>query len=96
LTRPRALGWPLALALLASTAATGPARAANPEEGVVGGRLVLKAGGKVVSLADAADALGGERIGLSLRRGSQVVEATLSGDGYFVLRGAPGAYVSST
>jgi hypothetical protein len=93
LTHPRALGWPLALALLASTAATGPARAANPEEGVVGGRLVLKAGGKVVSLADAAEALGGELIGLSLRRGSQVVEATLNGDGYFVLRGPPGAYV---
>lgn len=60
--------------------------------GVVGGRLLLRAGTSEVSLAAARAAVGGERIALELRRGAQVVEATLDEDGYFWARAPAGVY----
>jgi hypothetical protein len=60
--------------------------------GVVGGRLLLRAGTSEVSLAAARAAVGGERIVLELRRGAQVLEATLDEDGYFWARAPAGVY----
>jgi hypothetical protein len=60
--------------------------------GVVGGRLLLRAGNSEVSLAAARAALGGENIVLELRRGAQVLEASLDEDGYFWLKAPAGAY----
>ncbi len=51
--------------------------------GVAGGRLRLRAGDSEVSLAAARAALGGEALGIELRRGAQVLEAALDDDGYF-------------
>lgn len=61
-------------------------------DGVVGGRLLLRAGTSEVSLAAARAAVGGERIALELRRGAQVLEATLDEDGYFWARAPAGVY----
>jgi hypothetical protein len=60
--------------------------------GVVGGRLLLRAGTSEVSLAAARAAVGGERIALELRRGAEVLEATLDEDGYFWARAPAGVY----
>jgi hypothetical protein len=60
--------------------------------GVVGGRLLLRAGNREVSLAAARAALGGEKIVLELRRGAHVLEASLDEDGYFWLKAPAGAY----
>jgi hypothetical protein len=60
--------------------------------GVVGGRLLLRAGNSEVSLAAARAAVGGERIVLELRRGAQVLETTLDEDGYFWARAPAGVY----
>jgi hypothetical protein len=60
--------------------------------GVVGGRLLLRAGNREVSLAAARAALGGDKIVLELRRGAQVLEASLDEDGYFWLEAPAGAY----
>lgn len=60
--------------------------------GVVGGRLLLRAGSSEVSLAAARAAVGGERIALELRRGAQVLEATLDDDGTFWARAPAGVY----
>jgi hypothetical protein len=71
-------------------ALVGSARA-DPS-GVVGGRLLLRAGNSEVSLAAARAAVGGDKIVLELRRGAQVLEATLDEDGYFWLNAPAGAY----
>jgi hypothetical protein len=60
--------------------------------GVVGGRLLLRAGNREVSLAAARAALGGDKIVVELRRGAQVLEASLDEDGYFWLEAPAGAY----
>jgi hypothetical protein len=60
--------------------------------GVVGGRLLLRAGNSDVSLAAARAALGGDKIVLELRRGAHVLEANLDEDGTFWLEAPAGAY----
>ncbi|HEX8108012.1 MAG TPA: hypothetical protein VF516_09810 [Kofleriaceae bacterium] len=60
--------------------------------GLAGGRLLLRAGTSEVSLAAARAAVGGDKIVLELRRGAQVLEASLDEDGYFWLKAPAGAY----
>lgn len=60
--------------------------------GVAGGRLRLRAGDSDVSLAAARAALGGEALGIELRRGAQVLEAALDDDGYFWVNAPAGTY----
>jgi len=60
--------------------------------GVVGGRLMLRAGNSEVSLDAARAALGGEALVLELRRGAQVLEAALDDDGYFWVTAPAGTY----
>jgi hypothetical protein len=60
--------------------------------GVVGGRLRLRAGNSEVSLGAARAAVGGEPLGLELRRGAQVLEATLDDDGFFWVNAPAGTY----
>lgn len=60
--------------------------------GVVGGRLLLRAGNSEVPLAAARAAVGGDKIVLELRRGAQVLEASLDEDGYFWLEAPAGTY----
>src|SRR4051812_47475446 len=60
--------------------------------GVAGGRLLLRAGNSEVSLAAARETLGGDALVLELRRGAQVLEASLDDDGYFWVRAPAGAY----
>lgn len=54
--------------------------------------MLLRAGNREVSLAEARAAVGGERIVLELRRGAQVLEASLDEDGYFWLKAPAGTY----
>lgn len=68
----------------------GPARADST--GTAGGRLVLRERNSEVSLAAARAAVGGESLAIELRRGAQVLEATLDEDGYFWLEAPPGTY----
>jgi len=84
MTSTRVLG----VALLCGLA--GAARA--EPSGIVGGRLRLRAGDGEVSLDAARAAVGGEALGLELRRGAQVLEATLDGDGYFWVNAPAGTY----
>jgi hypothetical protein len=60
--------------------------------GVAGGRLLLRAGNREVSLAAARAAVGGEPLVLELRRGAQVLAASLDDDGYFWLKAPAGTY----
>ena len=83
----RLVGWTLLVGLCG---AVGTARADT--SGVVGGRLLLRAGTSEVSLAAARAAVGGEPLALELRRGAQVLEATLDEDGYFWARAPAGVY----
>jgi len=60
--------------------------------GAAGGRLVLRERNSDVSLAAARAAVGGESLALELRRGTQVLEATLDEDGYFWVKAPAGTY----
>ena len=60
--------------------------------GAAGGRLVLRAQNSEISLAAARAAVGGESLVLELRRGTQMLEATLDEDGYFWVKAPAGTY----
>lgn len=60
--------------------------------GAAGGRLVLRVQNSEISLAAARAAVGGESLVLELRRGTQVLEATLDEDGYFWVNAPAGTY----
>ena len=60
--------------------------------GVIGGRLLLRAGSSEVSLDAARAAVGGEALVLELRRGAQVLEAAMDEDGYFWVNAPAGTY----
>lgn len=60
--------------------------------GAAGGRLVIRDGHSTLTPKQAERELGGEPIGLEVLGGSEVYEAALDADGYFVIEAPPGTY----